>query len=281
MNDKLIITCALCGTGTTKAQTPYVPITPEEIAADAAAVVKAGASVLHIHVRDEQGVNTMDTDRFEEVVTKVRDALKAEGLDAVLNLTTSGTKFSIEERTRHLYRLRPEMCSYDPGSMNWANSYVFLNPPEFLERLGEVAQETGVKPECEIFDGGMLGNVAYYVKKGKLRPPVHFQFVLGVPGGMPGNVDSLAYLLPKLPTGSTWSITGIGKSHVPCMLAGLAAGCNGLRVGLEDNIFWSKGVLATNVQLVERAAALGRMAGREIASAADAREILGLAGPRP
>lgn len=276
MNDKLIITCALCGTGTTKAQTPYVPITPDEIAADAVAVVKAGASVLHIHVRDENGVNTMNTARFVEVVTKVRNALKAEHLDAVLNLTTSGTKFTIEERTRHLYELRPEMCSFDPGSMNWSNRYVFMNTPEFLERLGDVTQELGIKPECEIFDGGMLGNVAYYLKKGKLTAPTHFQFVLGVAGGMPGNIDSLAYMLPKLPVGSTWSITGIGKSHVPCMLAGLSAGCNGLRVGLEDNIFYSKGVLATNVQLVERACALGRMAGREIATAADARKILGL-----
>lgn len=276
MNDRLIITCALCGTGTTKEQTPYVPITLEEIAADAVAAVKAGAAVLHIHARDEQGVNTMDTDRFTEVVTGIRQSLAAEGLDAVLNLTSSGSKFSIKERTEHLYRLRPEMCSYDPGSMNWANSYVFLNSPEFLERLGEVTQELNIKPECEIFDAGMLGNVAYYVKKGKLKTPVHYQFVLGVAGGMPGTVESLAYLLPKLPEGSTWSITGIGKSHLPCMLAGLAAGCNGLRVGLEDNIFYSKGVLATNVQLVERAAALGRMAGQEIASAADAREILGL-----
>ncbi len=276
MNDKLIITCALCGTGTTKAQTPYVPITPEEIAADAVEAVKAGAAVLHIHVRDENGVNTMDTDRFEEVVTKIRAALAAEGLDAVLNLTTSGSKFTIEQRTAHLYRLKPEMCSYDPGSMNWANSYVFMNTPEFLERLGDATQELGVKPECEIFDAGMLGNVAYYIKKGKLSTPVHYQFVLGVPGGMPGNIDSLAHLLPKFPEGSTWSITGIGKSHVPCMLAGLAAGCNGLRVGLEDNIFYSKGELATNAQLVSRAVELGRMAGREIATAEDAREILGL-----
>lgn len=276
MNDKLIITCALCGTGTTKAQTPYVPITPDEIAADAVAVVKAGASVLHIHVRDENGVNIMNTDRFVEVVTKVRKALNMEHLDAVLNLTTSGTNFTIEERTQHLYALRPEMCSFDPGSMNWSNSYVFMNTPEFLERLGDVTQELGIKPECEIFDGGMLGNVAYYLKKGKLTAPTHFQFVLGVAGGMPGNIDSLAYMLPKLPAGSTWSITGIGKSHIPCMLAGLSAGCNGLRVGLEDNIFYSKGILATNVQLVERACVLGRMAGREIATAADTRKILGL-----
>lgn len=276
MNHKLMITCALCGSGTTKEQTPYVPITPEEIAADAVAAVKAGASILHIHVRDEDGKNTMDTERFVEVVTKVRGALEEENLDAVLNLTTSGTKFSEEMRMAHLYRLMPEMCSYDPGSMNWANSYVFLNTPGFLEKLGEVTQELKIRPECEIFDAGMLGNVAYYVKKGKLQAPVHYQLVLGVSGGMPGTAESVSYILSKLPQGATWSITGIGKSHIPCMLLGLAEGCNGLRVGLEDNIFLSKGVFATNAQLVSRACELARMAGREIANAEEAREILGL-----
>ena len=183
MGKKLIITCALCGSGTTRAQSPYVPITPEEIAADAVEAVKAGAAVLHIHVRDENGKNTMEIPRFVEVVTKVRTALKEAGLDAVLNLTTSGTPFTIEQRTEHLRELLPEMCSYDPGTMNWGNKSIFLNTPEFLERLGTLTQELGVKPECEIFDGGMMGNVAYYVKKGFLKEPVHYQMVLGAAGG--------------------------------------------------------------------------------------------------
>ena len=276
MSKKLIITCAMCGSGTSKAQTPYVPVTPDEMAADAVKAVKAGASILHIHVRDTEGKNTMDTDRFVEVVTRVREALAAEKLDAIMNLTTSGTKFTIEQRVAHLYALHPEMCSYDPGSMNWANSYVFLNTPEFLERVGEAAIELNVKPECEIFDGGMVGNVNYYIKKGKLKTPTHYQLVLGVAGGLPGTIDSVSFLLSKLPAGSTWSITGIGKSHIPCMLAGLAADCDGLRVGLEDNIFLSHGVLATNEQLVARACEFGRMAGREIATAAETREMLGL-----
>ena len=122
----------------------------------------------------------------------------------------------------------------------------------------------------------MISNVDYYVKKGFLKGPLHYQFVLGVPGGMPGNVESLAYLLPKIQEGSTWSITGIGKSHVPCMLAGLSEGCTGLRVGVEDNVFFSKGVHATNAQLVTRAIELGKIVGREIATAEDARRILGL-----
>jgi uncharacterized protein (DUF849 family) len=273
---KLIITAALCGAGTSKAQTPHVPVTPDEIAADSVACVKAGASVLHIHVRDKDGVNTMDTDVFIETIGKVRAALAAESLDAVLNLTTSGSKFSDELRMGHLPVLKPEMCSYDPGTMNWANSYVFLNTPAFLEKLGNYVQELDIKPELEIFDGGMIGNINYYIKKGVLKTPCHVQFVLGVTGGMPGDADALSYLLPKIPKGSTWSVTGIGRSHMPCMLIGLAEGCDGLRVGLEDNIFYEKGVLATNAQLVARAAELGRLAGREIANAAEARAILGV-----
>ena len=123
-------------------------------------------------------------------------------------------------------------------------------------------------------------NINYYLKKGFLKPPCHVQLVLGVPGGMPGNAESVAYLLPKIPEGSTWSITGIGKDHVPCMLLGLAEGCHGLRVGLEDNIFFDKGVLATNPQLVARAVEFGKLAGREIANAAEAREILGVTKPQ-
>ncbi|MDR1572713.1 MAG: 3-keto-5-aminohexanoate cleavage protein, partial [Clostridiales Family XIII bacterium] len=222
------------------------------------------------------GANSMDTDIFVEVIGKVRAALAAEGLDAILNLTTSGSKFSDELRMGHLPILKPEMCSYDPGTMNWANSYVFLNTPAFLEKLGNYAQELDIKPELEIFDGGMIGNIEYYIKKGILKTPCHVQFVLGVTGGMPGDAAALSYLLPRIPKDSTWSVTGIGRSHIPCILLGLAEGCDGLRVGLEDNIFYEKGVLATNAQLVARAAEFGKLAGREIANAAEAREILGL-----
>lgn len=273
---KLIITAALCGAGTMKSQTPHVPVTPEEIAADAVACAQAGAAVIHIHVRDDAGKNTMQTDRFCHVVGLVREELAKANVDAVLNLTTSGSKFPEDMRLAHLPILKPEMCSYDPGSMNWANSYIFANSPQFLEELGALCQKEQIKPECEVFDGGMMGNISYYAEKGFLTGPIHYQFVLGVAGGMPGNADSLAYLLPKMRPGSTWSITGIGRTHLPCMLLGLAEGCDGLRVGLEDNIFLEKGVLATNVQLVERACRLGEQAGRSIATAAEAREILGL-----
>jgi uncharacterized protein (DUF849 family) len=218
----------------------------------------------------------MATDAFVNVVTKIRKAVADAGLDIVLNLTTSGSSWPDDVRMAQLTALKPEMCSYDPGSMNWANSYVFLNTPTFLEQLGTLTQELQVKPEIEIFDAGMIGNTNHYLKKGFLKGPLHCQFVLGVPGGMPGDIESLSYLLPKLPEGSTWSITGIGKAHIPMMLAGLAADCDGLRVGLEDNVFLEKGVLATNAQLVARAVDYGKMAGREIATAEEARQILGL-----
>lgn len=276
LSNKLIITAALCGAGTTREQSPYVPLTPDEIANDAVECVKNGASIIHLHARDEQGKNSMDTAIFASVVGKVRAKLQAENLDAILNLTTSGSSWSEDHRVAHLPVLSPEMCSYDPGTMNWGNSYVFLNTPAFLERLGKVCQELDIKPEIEIFDAGMIGTVAYLTKKGFLKQPCHYQFVLNVPGGMPGTIESLAYLLPKLPSGATWSITGIGQSHMPMMLAGLAAGCNGLRVGLEDNVYMQKGVHATNAGLVKRAVQLAQIAGRDIANANDARAILGL-----
>ena len=218
----------------------------------------------------------METDRAVLVTTMVREALKANQLDAIITVTTSGTKFPEDRRLAHLPILKPEMCSYDPGTLNWANSYIFLNTPAFLERLGLLCQELDIKPEIEIFDAGMLGNVEYYRKKGILKAPLHYQLVLDVPGGMPGNIDSINHLASKLPEGSTWSITGIGRAHMPCMLAGLAAGCDNLRVGLEDNVFMKKGEYATNAQLVERAVKLGILAGRDIATATEAREILGI-----
>lgn len=274
--EKLIITAALLGAGTTRAQASTVPLTPDEIAQQVVAAAKAGAAIVHLHARDDEGKNTMEMQRFVEIYEKSTQACREAGVDVIFNLTSSGGKFPYEMRLAHLKLLEPEMCSYDPGSMNWGDSYVFLNEPAFLRQLSQVVMEHNIKPELEIFDGGMLYTCLDYIRKGLLKPPCHFQFVLGVSGGLPGTVDSLAFLLDKLPEGATWSATGIGKAHMPVMLASLAAGCTGLRVGLEDNVLMSRGVPATNVSLVERAAALGRLAGREIATAAEAREILGI-----
>lgn len=274
--NKVILSVALCGNGTTKAMTPYVPEQPDELAADIVACAKAGASIAHIHVRDKDGKATMSGEVFKEVCDKAREACAKAGVDICLNLTTSGSRFTWDERINHLRECMPEMCTFDPCTMNWGNSFVFLNEPKFLERLGKEAIELGIKPELEIFDCGQLHNLNYFVKNGILKAPLHLQFMLGVTGAMPGNVESLGYMLPYIPEGATWSISGIGKAHMPMMLAGLAAGCDGLRVGVEDNLYLSHGVKATNVQLVERAVKLIELSGRELATAADAREILGL-----
>lgn len=281
MSDKpVIITVAPLGAGTTKSQTPHVPITPEEVASDAVACCQAGASIIHIHVRDDEGRGTMEKERFITMVNTVRAALDKEGLDMVINLTTAGARsdagFSDEDRMASLPVLKPEICSYDCGSMNWGNNRVMLNSPQFLEKLGKLTLEYNIKPEVEIFDGGMMGNAAYYVKNGFLKNPVHYQFILGAPGGLDGTVKNLVFLREMMPEGSTWSVSGIGKAHMPTMLAGLALGTDGIRVGLEDNIMFAKGVLATNKQLVERAVEFSHLSGRGVATAQQAREILGL-----
>ena len=168
-----------------------------------------------------------------------------------------------------------EMGSYDAGSFNWMPGSVFENSPQFLRQLGDVYIDRGIKPEVEIFDSGMLGVANYFVEQGHLPTPVHYQFCLGVLGGMPATVENLLYLVNKIPAGSTWSAFGVGREHLPIMYAALALGGN-IRVGLEDNVYFSKGVPATNVALVERAVQAVRLFGKEAATPAKAREILGI-----
>lgn len=275
---KIIITAALTGTGISPADAPTVPLFPEQIAEQTVAVAKAGAAIVHIHVRDQKGWPVIDVDRFTETFTAIRKAVKAAGVDIVVNLTTSGSvKLEANEtRLAHIKKLRPEMCTYDAGTFNWNYGGVFVNAPDFLEALGNCVVENDVKPELEIFDSGMFGNAMYYINKCHIPQPCHFQFVLGVGGASAANPRSLVYLQEMLPKGATWSVTGIGKAHIPMMLTGLALGCDGLRVGLEDNIYFSHGVKATNPQLVERAVELVKLAGREVATAQEAREILGI-----
>ncbi len=202
-------------------------------------------------------------------------------MDIIINLTTSGGEYEDFKRLQHLGVLRPEMCSFDPNTINWANSYIFENSPRFLNLLSQEVVKYDIKPEFEVFDTGHINSVMYYVNKWSIPKPPHIQFIMGVGGSMPGTAENLAFLVEKLPEGSTWSVSGIGKAHMPMMLAGLALGCDGLRVGLEDNVLFGKNPdgskdIATNLRLVQRAADLCRLAGREIATAQDAREILGI-----
>ena len=272
MNNKVIITAALTGAVTPKEINPNIPLTPQEIADDAYACWKAGASVVHLHMRDENGIGTMNKDLFEETIKLIKE----KNCDVVINCTTSGdNRASDEERMAHIKALKPEMASFDAGSFNWMPGGVFMNSPQFLEKLGNAMLEGNVKPEFEIFDAGMLGIVEYYQKKGILKAPLHYQFVLGVLGALPATVENLLYLVNKIPEGSTWSAFGIGKGHLPILYTTLALGGN-VRVGLEDNVYMSKGVPATNVKLVERAVRAIKEIGKEVATPAEAREILGL-----
>ena len=274
--NKLIITAALTGAGTSKKQAPTVPITAKEIAEEVIAVAKAGAAVAHIHVRDDEGNGTMDTEKFREAVELTRELMKKENIDIIINLTTSGGMTTDDIRLAHLKELKPEMCSFDAGTMNWANSFIFENSPKFLEELGKTTIEYNIKPEIEVFDGSMIGNAKYYIKKEFLKTPCHFQFVLGVSGGLDASIRNLNFLHEMLPKDSTWSVTGIGKGHLPMVLAGLALGADGIRVGLEDNILYAPDQVATNVELVKRAVRIAKEAGREIATASEAREILNI-----
>jgi uncharacterized protein (DUF849 family) len=229
--------------------------------------------VAHIHVRDDEGKSSMDYNKFVEVVNLIRSS----DCDIVLNLTTSGQLgLPDEARYRHIVDLKPELASYDCGSMNWLHTSVFENHPRFLEKLGIVMQENNIKPEIEIFDAGMVYNALYYLKKGVLKAPLHFQFVLGAAGGMTATVENLVFLKSLIPEGSTWGALGIGKGHLPILYTTLALGGH-VRVGMEDNIMYSKGVLAkSNVDFVERTKRTVAEIGKELATPDEARAILGL-----
>lgn len=272
MENKVILTVATTGAWPTKENTPYVPLQPEEIAQEVYDCWKAGASVAHIHVRNDEDKASMSFEKFEKTVRLIR-----ERCDIVLNLTTSGgIGFTDEERMKPFIELKPEMASYDCGSMNWMHSTVFENSPKFLEKLGVTMHENNVKPEIEIFDVGMMYNALYYLKKGIIKAPLHFQFVLGAAGGMAATVENLVFLKNLIPENSTWSALGIGKGHLPILYTTLALGGN-VRVGMEDNIFYSKGVLAkSNVDFVERTKRIVAEIGKEIATPDETRDILGL-----
>ena len=268
--EKLVITVGLTGSRITRQQTPYIPITPEEIAQSGIEAWRAGASVLHIHVRDPQtGLGTQDLGLFREVSTRLRSET-----DALLCLTTSGIpgrNLPIADRLAPL-SLQPELVSFDAGSINMGEN-VFLNPPEFLEALAKETAAQGVKPELEIFEAGMVITCLRLLDRGLLQAPLHFQFVLGTPAGMPATAKSLLHLTEILPREASWSVIGIGAGQLPMAMIGMAMGGH-VRVGLEDNIYYAKGILAkSNAQLVERVVRIAREFGREIALPQEARKI--------
>ena len=281
LKNKVIITAAVTGAWPKKENNPNVPMTPQEIADDVYACWKAGAAVAHLHMRDDEGNGTMDTAKFEETVNLIHT--KYPDCDIVLNLTTSGDIHADDEiRVAHVKKLIPEMASYDCGSMNWLNSGLFLNTPKFLTDCGLLFQELGVKPEIEAFDPGMIGNAAYYIKKGVLKTPVHFQFCMGCANGIAGSMKNLIFMKETADElvgkgNYTWSCFGVGHSAMEMLYGAVALGGN-IRVGMEDNVMYAKGQLAeSNVQFIERAVRVIKEYGKEVATPDEARQILGLA----
>lgn len=269
----VIITVAPTGTLSPKAVNPAVPTSPAEIAEDVYRCWKAGATVAHLHMRDDNDQGCMDKAKFKETVQRIRDKC-----DIIINLTSSGQPGATDEdRIEHIVEIKPEMATFDAGSFNWIPRDVFMNSPEFLHKLSIALRGSGVKPEFEIFHPGMYDVVNYYMHElNLLEGPGHYQFVLGVKGAMAATVENLLYLYNHLPANATWSAFGISSRHLPILMTTLALGGN-IRVGLEDTGFFTKGVQATNLMLVERAARIVNEADKKVATVAEARKILGLA----
>jgi 3-keto-5-aminohexanoate cleavage enzyme len=271
--DNLIITAAITGGRITREMTPYIPITSEEIVQSAYECWQAGAAIAHIHVRDPQtGLGTQDVEVFRQVVEPLR-----EKTDLILCLTTAGVPgrtLSNEERLAPV-DLKPELASFDAGSFNRGRS-VYVNSPEFLDQAAEKMRENGVKPEFETFDLGMLITALHLRDQGKVDEPLHFQLVMGTPWGAPATPKSLLHLLDHIPPSSVWSVIGAGRWQLTMSMLAIVMGGH-IRVGLEDSLYYAKGVLAeSNAQFVERIVRISRECEREIATPAEARQILTL-----
>lgn len=289
---KTIICCAVTGGGDTVGKNPAVPVTPRQIADSAIGAVRAGAAIVHIHVRDPlTGKPSMELDHYREVVDRIRES----SVDVVINLTTgAGGRFTPgeddplvakpgsnlskpQDRIQHIAALRPEICSLDMGSMNMGD-YVFVNTKAHLEQMAAGVMAAGVRPELEVFEGGHIRLALSMMEKGQLPAPGLFQICLGVPWAQPATPAAMAYMRDMLPPDAIWFAFGIGAAQFPMVAQAYLLGGN-VRVGLEDNLYLSKGQLApSNAALVEKAATIIQMLGGEIATAAEARERLSLAG---
>jgi len=277
LKNKRIITVATTGAWPTKDNTPNVPIEPEEISEEVYNCWKEGAAVAHIHVRNDEGKAAMEFAKFEKVVGLLREK---KDCDIILNLTTSGgIGLKEDDRIKPFYELKPEMASYDCGTMNWLHTSVFENNPAFLEKLGTLMQGVNVKPEIEVFDPGMIYNAEYYLKKGILKAPLHFQFCMGCAGGIAASTKNLVFMkdcMESVAPGSTWSAFGVGARAMEILYAAVAMGGH-VRVGMEDNVLYKKGVIAENNMIfVARAKRVIEEFGLEVATPDEAREILGL-----
>ena len=272
--DKLIITAAICGAEVTKEQNPNVPYTVEEIVREAKSAVDAGAAIVHLHVRWDDGTPTQDRARFQEC----EEAILKVCPNVILIPSTGGAVgMTPDERLQSTDTTPlPEMATLDCGTCNFGDE-IFDNTMPTMRAFGKRMIENGIKPEYECFEIGHLDTVLNMAKKGEVPgAPMQFNFVLGVAGCTPATVDNLAFLVSKIPAGSTWTVTGVGRSAWTMAAAGIVMGGN-VRVGFEDNVYLGKGhKAASNGELVAKVVRLAKELGREIATPAEAREILGL-----
>lgn len=269
--EKLIITAAITGAEVTREQQPALPITPEEIAEAAYECYKAGASIVHVHARENDGTPTQSYEVYKEIKEKIEAKC-----NIIFQPSTGGATWHTPEQRLQPVDLKPEMATLSAGTCNFGSD-VFMNSEEYMIKFATKMQDLGVKPEIEVFERGMIDNAKALAKKGLLDGNIHFDFVLGIPGACPGNPEDLMYMVDKIPAGSTWTVAGIGRFETPLAAMGIVLGGH-VRVGFEDNVYYSKGVKAkSNAELVERVARLAKELGREVATPNEAREILGLA----
>lgn len=268
--EKLIITVALVGAEVTREHQPNLPLSPDEIAEAAYEAWKAGASIAHIHARDGQGGPSQDKDIYAEIISKIQAKC-----DIIVQVSTGGAVGMTPAERLQPVTLKPEMATLTVGTVNFGDD-VFMNTPRDIEIFAQAMLDHGVRPELEIFDVGMITNALRLLKKGLVREPLHFDFVLGVPGAIAGTVENLLHMIRQIPEGSTWSVAGVGRAQLPLNTMAILLGGH-VRVGFEDNVYYEKGVLASsNAQFVERIVRLSKELGREVATPQEARKILGL-----
>jgi len=268
----LVITCAPVGAEVRPDQTPYLPYTPKLLGETARAVREAGASIIHVHCRNDDGTNTHSVERFREAY----DAIRANS-DLIVQFSTGGAIGMTPEERAGVLELRPEMATLTCGSVNFGDD-IFENSFPIVRKLLKKMNEFGVRPELEIFDKGHIANARKLARERLVSFPQHVDLVLGVPGGLEATVSNLADLVDDLPEGCTWSVAGIGRQQLPMAMTAIAMGGH-VRVGLEDNLHYSRGRLARNEELVARVVRIAAEAGRPVATPDQARKLLGLALP--
>lgn len=268
--DKIIITAAICGAEVTKEHNPGVPYTVKEIADEARRAYDQGASIIHLHVREDDGTPTQSAERFSACI----EAIKGRCPDVIIQPSTGGAAgMSNAERLQPL-TLCPEMATLDCGTLNFGGDTIFVNTENTIIEFAEAMKKHGVKPELEVFDQSMINTVLHLTRKGIILGPLHFNFVMGVRGGIGASLREFSFLADSLPKGASFTASGIGRSQFNVVALAAVSGGH-TRVGFEDNIYLEPRRLAkSNGELVEKAAMISRLLGREIASPSDARELL-------